>query len=216
MSDRDPIGCARLRRSPLLQVYLDEELPVADTLDVRLHLAALSWPRVWPAWALSLLIILTPGGAGGEHIHPAVGHRAPDFTLHGLQAKTVRLFDVLGKKAVFVNFWATWCVPCREEMPTMERAYRAYKARGLEMLAVSVDVGPEAAVALAVGKFMAELKLSFPALLDPEWKVVKLYRVVGLPATFLIDRRGVIRAVEVGQRDWFSPESRKRLEDLLK
>lgn len=97
----------------------------------------------------------------------------------------------------------------------MERAYRAYKARGLEMLAVSVDVGSEAAVAAAVKKFMAELKLSFSALLDAEWKVVKLYRVVGLPATFLIDRRGLIRAVEVGQRDWFSSESRKKLEELM-
>lgn len=174
-------------------------------------------PRgVWRSWVALGLFVLLPSWVFSEDIRPTVGHRAPDFALHDLQAKTVRLFDVLGKKAVFVNFWATWCVPCREEMPTMERAYRTYKARGLEMLAVSVDVGPEATVGPAVGKFMAELKLSFPALLDPEWKVIKLYRVVGLPATFLIDRRGVIRAVEVGQRDWFSPESRKKLEDLIK
>lgn len=97
----------------------------------------------------------------------------------------------------------------------MERAYRQYKARGLEILAVSVDVGHEAAVAVTVGKFMAELKLSFPALLDHEMKVAQLYRILGIPATILIDRRGVIRAVEVGQRDWFSPESRKKLEELL-
>lgn len=177
---------------------------------------ALSRPRVWPAWTLGLLILATPGGAAGEHVHPAAGHRAPDFVLRDFEARSVRLSDLVGKKAVFVNFWATWCVPCREEMPTMERAYRTYKARGLEMLAVSVDVGHEAAVAVAVKKFMAELKLSFPALLDPKWEVVKLYRVVGLPATFLIDRRGVVRVVEVGQRDWFSPESRKKLEELLK
>lgn len=145
-----------------------------------------------------------------------VGHRAPDFALRDLEARTVKLSDVLGRKAVLVNFWATWCVPCREEMPTMERAYRAYKERGLEILAVSVDVGPEPTVTTAVKKFMAELKLSFPALLDPKWKVVNLYRVIGLPATFLIDRRGIIRAVEVGQRDWFSAESRKKLEELLK
>jgi len=177
---------------------------------------ALSRPRVRLTWALTLLIIVVPATAGGEHVHPAMGHRAPDFALRDFEARTVRLSDSSGKKAVFLNFWATWCVPCREEMPTMERAYRTYKARGLEILAVSVDVGHEAVVAAAVKKFMAELKLSFPALLDPEWKVVKLYRVVGLPATFLIDRRGVVRAVEVGQRDWFSPESRKKLEELLK
>lgn len=164
---------------------------------------------------VGLLVLIIPGHVTAEDVRPAAGHRAPDFALRDLQARTVKLSDVLGKRAVFVNFWATWCVPCREEMPTMERAYRAYKARGLEILAVSVDVGSEAAVAAAVKKFMAELKLSFSALLDAEWKVVKLYRVVGLPATFLIDRRGLIRAVEVGQRDWFSSESRKKLEELM-
>ncbi len=96
----------------------------------------------------------------------------------------------------------------------MERAYREYKGKGLEILAVSLDTGSGAAE--AVKKFLAELKLSFPALLDPEWKAFNLYRVVGIPATFLIDRRGVIRAVESDQRDWFSAESRKKLEKLLK
>lgn len=166
--------------------------------------------------ALGLLIFLAPGSVPADDIRPAVGHRAPDFALHDLNARTVRLSEISRKKAILLNFWATWCVPCREEMPTMERAYRAYRGRGLEILAISVDVGHEAAVAVAMKRFMTELKLSFPALLDPEWKVVTQYRVVGLPATFLIDRRGVIRVVEVGQRDWFSPESRKKLEELLK
>ncbi len=98
----------------------------------------------------------------------------------------------------------------------MEQAYRQYKARGLEILAVSVDAGREAAVAAAVAKFMAELKLSFPALLDHEMKVAYRYRIPGVPATFLIDRGGVIRVVEVGQRNWFSPESRRKLEELLR
>jgi peroxiredoxin len=68
----------------------------------------------------------------------------------------------------------------------MERAYRAYRGRGLEILAVSVDSGPEAAAAQAVDRFMLELNLSFPALLDPEMKVAQQYRVLGIPATFLI------------------------------
>jgi len=171
---------------------------------------------MWWAGGLVLLTLLVPAPGEAAHVQPAVGHRAPDFTLRDPQGKSVRLSQVLGRKAVLLNFWATWCVPCREEMPTMERAYQEYKARGLEILAISLDVGPEATVASAVTKFMAELKLSFPALLDPEWKVVKLYRVIGIPATFLIDRRGVIRAVEVGPRDWFSHESRKKLEQILK
>ncbi len=98
----------------------------------------------------------------------------------------------------------------------MERAYREYKAKGLEILAVSVDAGSEAAARKSVAQFMNELKLSFPAVLDYEMEVAQLYRVVGIPATFLIDRRGEIRAVEVGPRDWFSPESRKKLEELLR
>jgi peroxiredoxin len=170
--------------------------------------------RVWIA--LGLLSILAPGQVSSEDIRPVAGHRAPDFALHDLKAKTVRLSDFLGKKAVLVNFWATWCVPCREEMPTMERAYREYKAKGLEILAVSADAGPEAAARKSVAQFMNELKLSFPAVLDYEMEVAQLYRVVGIPATFLIDRRGVIRAVEVGPRDWFSPGSRKQLEELLR
>ena len=98
----------------------------------------------------------------------------------------------------------------------MERAYRDYKARGLEILAVSMDAGSEAAVATKVNEFMAELKLTFPAVLDPEGDVVRAYRLRGLPTTFLIDRKGVVRAAEIGLRDWASPESRKKLEEALK
>lgn len=98
----------------------------------------------------------------------------------------------------------------------MERAYRDYKPRGLEILAVSMDAGGEAAVAARVKEFMSGLKLSFPALLDPQGDVVRAYRLRGLPMSFLIDRQGVIRAAEIGFRDWASPESRRKLEEILK
>ncbi len=98
----------------------------------------------------------------------------------------------------------------------MERAYRDYKARGLEILAVSLDGGSEAGIATKVKIFMAELGLTFRALLDPKGEVVRAYRLRGIPTTFLIDRTGVIRAVEVGFRDWASPESREKIEALLK
>lgn len=97
----------------------------------------------------------------------------------------------------------------------MERAYRDYKARGLEILAVSIDAGREATVTAKVKLFMAELKLTFPALLDLDGEVARAYRLRGLPTTYLIDRKGVIRAVEVGFRDWASPESRAKVEALL-
>lgn len=166
--------------------------------------------------ALMLLVLAGAAVAEATDIQPAVGHRAPDFTLRDSHGKPVQLSRVLGQRAVLLNFWATWCPPCRAEMPTMERAYRDYKARGLEILAVSIDAGSEAAVAARVNEFMADLKLTFPAVLDPKGDVVRTYRLRGLPTTFLIDRKGVIRAAEIGFRDWASPESRKKLEELLR
>ncbi|MFQ5882590.1 MAG: peroxiredoxin family protein [Candidatus Methylomirabilales bacterium] len=141
-----------------------------------------------------------------------MGHRAPEFTLPNLKGKTVRLSDFRGKKAVFINFWATWCAPCRLEMPTMEKAYQTYKGQGLEILAVSIDAGPKS----VVKNFMQELKLAFPTLLDPDMKVLGQFRIFGIPASFLLDKEGVIRFRELGYRDWTDGESTKILEDLLR
>lgn len=158
---------------------------------------------------LGLLVLAGAAVAEATDVQPAVGHRAPDFTLHDPEGRPVQLSRVLTEKAVFLSFWATWCPPCREEMPSMERAYRDYKSRGLEILAVSLDAGSEAAVAARVKDFMASLTLTFPALLDR-------YRLRGLPTTYLIDRKGVIRAAVIGPRDWASSEFRARLKELLK
>jgi len=143
---------------------------------------------------------------------PEVGHPAPDFTLPALTGNTVRLSHFRGKKTVLINFWATWCAPCRLEMPTMEKAYGKYKGKGLEILAVSVDAGPKS----AVKNFMDELKLTFPALLDPKMEVLHLYRLSAIPASFLLDKQGIIRFKELGYRDWTDKESTKILEQLLR
>jgi len=163
-----------------------------------------------------LLLVVLAGASSAEDVQPVVGHRAPDFTLRDPQGRSVQLSRVLGEKAVFLNFWATWCPPCREEMPLMEEAYRSYGPKGLEILAVSIDAGSESAVAAKVEAFMAELRLTYPALLDVESEVVRAYRLRGLPTTFLIDRKGIVRAREIGFRDWASPESRTKLEELVK
>ncbi|MEE9230377.1 MAG: redoxin domain-containing protein, partial [Acidobacteriota bacterium] len=91
---------------------------------------------------LSLVIVQVRGGKAAPEVRPEVGFTAPDFALPGLDGQTVRLSYFRGKKAVFLNFWATWCPPCRLEMPTMETAYQEYKSRRLEILAVSIDAGP--------------------------------------------------------------------------
>ncbi len=150
--------------------------------------------------------------ARAEDPRPVVGHPAPDFILPNLQGKPVRLSDFRGKKAVFINFWATWCPPCRLEMPTMEKAYKQYRGRGLEILAVSIDAGPES----VVRNFMQEFGLTFPVLLDPESEVLYLYRLFSIPASFLIDTRGIIRFKELGYRDWTDGESTKMLEELIR
>jgi len=93
------------------------------------------------AIALLALALTLAGWGEATEPQPTVGHAAPDFTAADVRGHPVRLADFRGKRAVLLNFWATWCVPCRLEMPTMEQAYRDYKARGLEILAVSIDVG---------------------------------------------------------------------------
>ena len=162
-------------------------------------------------FGLSLIIVQGRGGKAMPEISPEVGYRAPDFALPGLDGQRVRLSDFRGKKAIFLNFWATWCPPCRLEMPTMEKAYQEYKSRGLEVLAVSIDAGQKS----VVKNFLQEFKLTFPALLDPDMEVLRLYRMFSLPATFLIDKEGIIRHRELGYRDWTDPESRKLLEEIL-
>lgn len=175
-----------------------------------------SHPRLL-SFVFLVLVTVSLGAATWEEARaqdprPEVGHPAPDFTLPTLDGKMVRLSAFRGQKAVLINFWATWCAPCRLEMPTMEKAYQKYKGRGLEILAVSVDAGPKS----AVKSFMEELGLTFPALLDPKMEVLRLYRLSAIPASFLIDKQRVIRFKELGYRDWTDGESTKMLEQLLR
>ena len=112
---------------------------------------------------------------------------------------------------MLLNFWATWCVPCREEMPTLERLSRERRG-SLVILGISVDaVGRD-----KVQAFVRELGLTFPILLDPETVVGKRYRVRALPTSFLIDRDGVVRHREVGYRNWTSAETRYLLDEALR
>lgn len=144
-------------------------------------------------------------------VRPDTGHLAPDFTLKTLDGNTVRLSELRGKKVVLINFWATWCPPCRLEMPTMQQIYSEYKDRGFEILAVNIESDAEQ----AISDFVKELRLTFPILLDPDMKVTRKFRVIGLPVSVLIDRQGIVRAKEIGYHDWTSRASRKQVETLL-
>ena len=119
--------------------------------------------------------------------------------------------EQLRGKVVLINFWATWCKPCEDEMPAMDRLYRSLAAEGFEMLAVSVDEEPE-----AVEKFRQRLGVSFPILLDPHQEVSRRYQTTGFPESLLIDRDGMIVERYIGPREWDHATYAKRIRKLLK
>jgi len=123
---------------------------------------------------------------------PLADHPAPDFTLSNLDGTKVTLSDLKGQ-AVLINVWATWCPPCRVEMPTIQAAYEQYHDQGFTVVAVNLQEDPS-----AVATFMREQQLTFPALLDSDGQVSRSYQAVSLPSSFFVDRRGVIRAVYHG------------------
>jgi len=137
-------------------------------------------------------------------------HAAPAFTIENLRGGDVTLADYKGK-LVLLNFWATWCAPCLKEMPSMEKLWQKYKEQGLVVVAVSVDEGYKK----RIQTFLKLYDLSFPVLLDPESEVSDLYKVSGIPASFLIDRNGKIISRLVGEDDWFSDDAIQLVEDLL-
>jgi peroxiredoxin len=126
---------------------------------------------------------------------------APDFGLSNLAGDYVKLSDYRGK-VVFLNIWATWCPPCREEMPSMEALYRKLKGRNFEMLAVSVDRDGEKVVRLFAKKY----GLTFPVLLDPDNKTYRLYGLTGVPETFIVDKNGTVIHKIIGPQNWMNKE----------
>lgn len=173
--------------------------------------------RVIPALAV-LLVLLTssPAGPAADPFHaldlirPSRPIAAKDFAVPGLASATLRLSDFRGT-ARLVNFWATWCPPCKAEMPSMERLYRRYKARGFTVLAISLDTDTA-----AVAPFVRRFTLTFPIGLDPKLKVADDYTVRALPSSFLIDRTGTIVAVALGPRDWDGAAAHGVIEALLR
>lgn len=165
--------------------------------------------------AMTLASAIPEAGAS-DHFATALGIQkpqelveAPNVVGTDPDGNTIRLEDFRGK-VVFLNFWATWCIPCRLEMPAMERLYREFKGRGFVVLAVNVQEGPR-----AVRAFVRELKLTFPVVLDPKGEAAIAYAVRGLPATYLIDRNQIIVGRAIGAREWDSKDGREYIRALL-
>lgn len=133
----------------------------------------------------------------------------PNFTLEDLSGKRVSLKDLRGK-VVFLNFWATWCVPCRQEMPTMEKLHRGLKGEGLEIMAINIRESKK-----EVRKFFDELGLTFTVLLDRDGKVSEEYGAWSIPLSYFINRKGEFVGKVMGSREWDSKDSRALFKGLL-
>ena len=137
-----------------------------------------------------------------------IGQQAPDFAIKGDDGREIKLSQYRGK-LVFLNFWATWCAPCVEEMPEMEVLKNTFKDRKFQMLAVSVDTNWE-----VVKEFYKDHNLTIPAFLDPGRQVSSVYKVFKFPETFLIDGNGyVIRHTWV--EHWANPRVMANVESLI-
>ena len=147
-------------------------------------------------------------GTASSAIAPATA--APDFTLHAMGGPNLRLKEQRGR-VVMVNFWATWCAPCRQEMPHLNRLYEKYRGAGFVLLGVNVDDDTAKAAEVA-----AKLGVTFPVLLDTEKSVSKLYDVSTMPSTMIIDRDGKVRYVHRGYLAGYEDSYEKQIRELLK
>lgn len=151
----------------------------------------------WKRWTMSvtlgiasvfvLFMLLTPRSDAAAQL--LTGDPAPDFTVETADGAKVKLSDLKGKPVV-LNFWASWCGPCRKEMPDLETVYQTYKDQGVQV--VGVNVGDSK---VAVANFTSQVKTTFPVWLDTKEEAQQAYKILPIPATFFIDRNGTIRAM---------------------
>jgi thiol-disulfide isomerase/thioredoxin len=157
----------------------------------------------------ALLLALTLPAAAAE-LKPWPGGPTPSLELVDLQGKKHSLADYQGK-VVLINFWATWCAPCREEMPSIERLRASLEGRPFAVLAVNL-AEPES----RIQKFLDAMPLGFPILLDRDTKTTRAWQAKVLPATYIVGADGAIRYRHVGELDWSKPEVRKQIVALMK
>ena len=140
---------------------------------------------------------------------PRTEKLAPDFSLQDIKGNMVNLDDFRGKP-ILLNFWATWCEACKEELPSMQRLYEALSSQGVEVVAIAIDRKNFD----RIKNYAKEYKLTFPVLWDPDQKVRKHYFILGLPTTYLIGPEGKLKGFASGARVWDSPDSIQALKSL--
>ena len=181
-------------------------MPMNNRLTVILLMASfflgISWSPVWAHQQAFENMGITK---------PRTERSAPDFSLQDIHGNMVALSDFRGKP-ILLNFWATWCEACREELPSMQRLYEALSSKGVEVVAISIDRKNFD----RIKKYAKEYKLTFPVLWDPNQKVRKHYFIMGLPTTYLIGPEGKLKGFASGARVWDSSDSVHALMSLKK
>jgi peroxiredoxin len=177
-------------------------------------------PYFWSIVAVATVV--TAAWIGRERYRAQAvlpGIQAPDFTATSLAGHPVSLSDYRGK-VVLVNIWATWCIPCRSEMPSMERLYQAIGHEDFEILAVSVDAPLNQRDASGnlggdLEAFVAEYDLTFPILHDPSGRIQRMYQTTGVPESFIIAKDGVVSRKVAGGTEWDLPANKEHVRRLL-
>lgn len=163
---------------------------------------SLGWTSAWAQSRINYKVI--------SNLEAMKDHApTPDFTLSTPEGKKISLKDFRGK-IVFLNFWASWCTPCREEMPSMEKLYQEFKDKNFVILAVNVKDRKQEAL-----DFVRDLKITYPIAIDPGGQVGLLYGAWGLPTTYLIGPKGEGLARAWGPADWYGPAARKLIKELV-
>jgi cytochrome c biogenesis protein CcmG, thiol:disulfide interchange protein DsbE len=172
------------------------------------------------AFVVALLSLIAAGWVVRDRYLPVeVGSRAPNFAASQMDGSPVALSDLQGQ-VVLLNVWATWCGPCREEMPSMQRLHERFVDRGLRVVAVSVDSDTGARFSPRTGiddvrTFVQQHGLTFDIWWDPAGDVQRVYRTTGVPESFIVDRDGAIVKKVIGATDWYSEANRDLIRMLL-
>jgi peroxiredoxin len=161
--------------------------------------------------AILTLLIIAPlhGVVAPWEIEEIMDKPAPEFMLQDLQGNNISLSD-FKNKIILINFWATWCEPCKNEMPSLNKLFIKYRDRGFVVLGISIDRSKEPVI-----EFLKSIPLDFPVLLDSTVEISQKYKVYAYPTSFLIDRKGLIRAKFIGEEDWLAPEKTMLIEKYM-
>lgn len=161
---------------------------------------------------LGVLLVIVPGIFAGSSFASSglTGQDAPDFALKSASGSNLRLSEYRGD-VVMINFWATWCGPCRQEMPLLNDLYARYNRVGFSLLGVNIDDDSKRALQMA-----EELGVSFPVLFDDRKEVSRLYQVEAMPVTVLVDREGKVRHVHLGYKPGYEEKYLTQIRALLR